>query len=215
MQLCWALALLSNGLWTGSFSPCSNAPGSSLQSALSLSFPVQSALPALLSPRSPSPAWSSALHGFSLLACLTGLVGLVDWFFYSLVVGVPCSLIFWHFWWFIDFRLVVILLLVVWGSEGFLPMYPSWLELWTFKKKDFICLFLERGEEREKERERNMMWERNMDQLLFLHALTGDLIANPGKCPDWGLNWRPFAFWGDVQSAEPHQSGWPLWTFFF
>ena len=50
-------------------------------------------------------------------------------FFISLVAGVPCSLIFWHFWLFIDFRLVVVLLLVVPGSEGFLPMPPSWLEL--------------------------------------------------------------------------------------
>ena len=45
--------------------------------------------------------------------CCAGLVVLVDFFFNSLVVGVPCSLIFWHFWLFIDFRLVVILLLVV------------------------------------------------------------------------------------------------------
>ena len=59
---------------------------------------------------------------------LTSLVVLVDCFFNSLVVGVPCSLIFWHFWLFIDFRLVVILLLVVRGSEGFLPIPPSWLE---------------------------------------------------------------------------------------
>ena len=60
---------------------------------------------------------------------LNGLVALVDFFFNSLVVGVPCSLIFWHFWLFIDFRLVVILLLVVWGSKGFLPTPPSWPEL--------------------------------------------------------------------------------------
>ena len=57
---------------------------------------------------------------------LTDLVVLFDYFFNSVVVGVPCSFIFWHFWLFIDFRLVVILLLVVRGSEGFLPMPPSW-----------------------------------------------------------------------------------------
>ena len=59
---------------------------------------------------------------------LTGLVVLVDCFFNSLVVRVPSSLIFWHFWLFIDFRLVVILLLVVPGSEVFLPTPPSWPE---------------------------------------------------------------------------------------
>ena len=46
-----------------------------------------------------------------------------------MVVGVPCSLIFWHFWLFIDFRLVVILLLVVQGSEGFLPTPTPWQKL--------------------------------------------------------------------------------------
>ena len=50
---------------------------------------------------------------------LTGLVVLVDFLFNSLVVGVPCSLIFWCFLLFIDFRLVVILLLVVWKAKGF------------------------------------------------------------------------------------------------
>ena len=60
---------------------------------------------------------------------LTDLVVLVDLFLNSLVVRVPCSLIFWRFWLFIDFRLVVILLLVVQGSEGFLHIHPSWSEL--------------------------------------------------------------------------------------
>ena len=62
--------------------------------------------------------WTKPLEGlgvppprrFSPSAHLTGLV---DSFFNSLVVRVPCSLIFWHFWSFIDFRLVVILFLVV------------------------------------------------------------------------------------------------------
>ena len=58
--------------------------------------------------------------------CCAGLVVLVDFFFNSLVVRVPGSLIFWHFWLFIDFRLVVILLSVVQGREGFLPMPLSW-----------------------------------------------------------------------------------------
>ena len=32
---------------------------------------------------------------------------------------------------YIDFRLVVILLLVVRGSEGFLPLPPSWPDSWS------------------------------------------------------------------------------------
>ena len=39
-----------------------------------------------------------------------------------MVVGVPCNLIFWHFWLFIDFRLVVTLLLVVKEVKGFYLM---------------------------------------------------------------------------------------------
>ena len=73
----------------------------------------------------PAPLAQSA----ALPRVLTGLVVLVDFFFNSLADGVPCSLIFWHFWLFLDFRSVVILLLVVRGSEGFLPMLPSWPEL--------------------------------------------------------------------------------------
>ena len=71
---------------------------------------------------------ASPAHGFPLLVTvfvslpghtvclLTGLVVLIDFFFNSVIVRVPCSLIFWGFWLFIDFRLVVILLLVVRGS---------------------------------------------------------------------------------------------------
>ena len=113
---------------TGSISHCGN-PGHSPQSALSLSFPLKSAPPA-------PPHHSQGLSphcSFSESACafrlLTDLVVLVDFFFNSLVVRVPYSLIFWRFWLFIDFRLVVILLLVVRGSEGFLPVPPSWPEL--------------------------------------------------------------------------------------
>ena len=49
--------------------------------------------------------------------------------FNTLVVGVPCSLIFWQFWLFIVFKLVVVFLLVVQGTEVFLPTPSSWLEL--------------------------------------------------------------------------------------
>ena len=39
----------------------------------------------------------------------------------------------------------------------------------------------------EKERERNInVW------LPLECPRTGDLARNPGVCPDWELNWRPF-----------------------
>ena len=46
-----------------------------------------------------------------------------------------------------------------------------------FFKKDFIYLFIERGEGMEKERGRNIHW-------LPLTSPAGDLIYNPGMCPD-------------------------------
>ena len=115
---------------TGSFSHLGNCH--SPQLPLSLSFPLSQPLLPSLPPHCSQPRPSARHQGFSELAlevhCLTSLVVLVDFFFNSLVVKVPCRLIFWHFWLFIDFRLVVILLLVVRGSEGFLPTPPSWLE---------------------------------------------------------------------------------------
>ena len=40
------------------------------------------------------------------------------------------------------------------------------------------------------------------------HTLpTGDLAHNPGMCPDWELNQRPFGSQAGTQSTEPHQPG--------
>ena len=66
----------------------------------------------------------------------------------------------------------------------------------------FIYLFLDRGEGREKDRERNInVW------LPFTHPPTGDLACNPGMCPDWELNQRPFGLQASTQSTEAHQPG--------
>ena len=34
---------------------------------------------------------------------------------------------------------------------------------------------------------------------------TGDLACNPGMCPDWELNWQPFASKSGAQTTEQHQ----------
>ena len=54
----------------------------------------------------------------------------------------------------------------------------------------------------EKERERKIhVW-------LPLHVPpTGDLAHNPGMCPDWESNWRPFGSQVGTQSTEPRQPG--------
>ena len=36
---------------------------------------------------------------------------------------------------------------------------------------------------------------------------TEDLAHNPGTCPDWELNQRPFGSQARTQSTEPHQPG--------
>ena len=33
----------------------------------------------------------------------------------------------------------------------------------------------------------------------------GDLARNPGMCPDWESNLRPFGLQASTQSTEPHQ----------
>ena len=130
---------LSDGLLceTGNFSCCIH---SEYQFPLKSAQPTQpvSARQAAQSPRPSNWPW---LFSEGLQACvvwhLTILVVVIDFFFFfnSLVVRVPFSLIFWCFWLFIDFRLVVILLLVVQGSERFLPTPPSWPELWKVYSK--------------------------------------------------------------------------------
>ena len=63
-------------------------------------------------------------------------------------------------------------------------------------------LFLERGEGKEKER------ERNTNAWLPLAALpTGDLTQDPGICPDWESNLTVFGSQASTQSTVPHQLG--------
>ena len=72
----------------------------------------------------------------------------------------------------------------------------------VFFSKDFISLFLERGEWREKGRERNInVW------LPLTCPSTRDLARNPRMCPDWESKWRPFGSQDGTQSTEPHQPG--------
>ena len=65
-----------------------------------------------------------------------------------------------------------------------------------FFKRFYKFIFRERG--REKER------KRNINQLPFA---TGDPVCNPGMCPDWESNWRPFGLQAGTQSTETHQPG--------
>ena len=68
--------------------------------------------------------------------------------------------------------------------------------------KDVIYLFLERGDRREKERERNIhVW------LPPMHPPLGDPASNPGMCHDWELNQGSFGSQAGAQCTKPHQPG--------
>ena len=67
-----------------------------------------------------------------------------------------------------------------------------------FKKKDFIYLLLERIREGERQGEKHQC------VVASGASPTGDLVCNPGMCPNWELNQRPFGSQAGTQSTEPH-----------
>ena len=73
--------------------------------------------------------------------------------------------------------------------------------LYFLKTILFTYLFiLERGEGKEKEREKHQ-WE-----VSYHVPMTGDLACNPGTCPDWDRTGDPLAQ-ARTQSTELHQPG--------
>ena len=71
----------------------------------------------------------------------------------------------------------------------------------TFFFKDFIYLFIERGEGKEKEERNISVW------LPLMRPLLGTWPHNPGTCPDWESNPRPSGSQASAQSTESHQPG--------
>ena len=63
--------------------------------------------------------------------------------------------------------------------------------LFFFFNASFFCLFSERDEGREKERERNIVVPELHHSISSHTAPTGDLAQNPGMCPDWESKQRP------------------------
>ena len=68
-----------------------------------------------------------------------------------------------------------------------------------FFKIIYLFIYLLRGG-REEERE----GEKHQCVVVSHMPRTGDLARNPGMCPDWELNWRPFGLQSGTQYTEPH-----------
>ena len=66
-----------------------------------------------------------------------------------------------------------------------------------------IDLFIFRQKGREEERK----GEKHHCVVASWGPPTGDLACNPGRCPDWELNRRPFDLQAGTQFPEPHQPG--------
>ena len=65
----------------------------------------------------------------------------------------------------------------------------------------YFFIFRQRGREGERDEEKHQC------VVAFGAPPTGGLAYNPGMCPDWELNWQPFASRSSAQSTEPHQPG--------
>ena len=84
------------------------------------------------------------------------------------------------------------------------------LFFWTiklfFKRFYFILFFRERGREG-KERQRNICVQEIHWSVASCMPPTGNLVCNPGMCPDWELNWWPSGSQAGTQFTDPHQPG--------
>ena len=69
------------------------------------------------------------------------------------------------------------------------------------KKIFYLFIFRERGRDGEREGEKHRY------VVASCMSPTGDLACNPGTCPDWESNWRPFGLQASTQSMEPPQAG--------
>ena len=100
------------------------------------------------------------------------------------------------------YRLQFFIKNIIWSSRLFSHFY------FYFKKcylllvfKDFyLFIFRERGREGGREGEKHQC-------VVASQAHYGNLACNPGVCPDWESNQRPFGSQASTQFTEPHQPG--------
>ena len=73
----------------------------------------------------------------------------------------------------------------------------------------YLFIFRERGRVGERQGEKHQC------VVASLMPPTGDLARNPGKCPHWESNWRPFDSQASAQATEPHQPGQNTCNYFY
>ena len=73
--------------------------------------------------------------------------------------------------------------------------------LWRFFKRFYLFIFRERG------RKGRRVGEKHQCMVASCTPPAGDLACNPGMCPDWELNLRPFGSQARTQFTELHQPG--------
>ena len=85
-------------------------------------------------------------------------------------------------------------------SKGYFSLISNFQLSWFFSVlKMLFNFFIERGRERER-------WgEISISCLSFMPRRRW--TCNPGMCPDWESNQRPFALQDNAQPTEPHQPG--------
>ena len=85
-----------------------------------------------------------------------------------------------------------------WLGTSLVLQLPSRGLILTMNSFSFFFNFRERRREGERERNINVC-------LPLMHKR--DLARNPGMCPDWESNQRPFGLRTSTQSTEPHHPG--------
>ena len=68
-----------------------------------------------------------------------------------------------------------------------------------FLKRFYVFIFREEKGRRKREKHQYVVAPHTTP--------TGDLVCNPGMCPDWESNRRPFGSQAGTHSTEPHQPG--------
>ena len=89
------------------------------------------------------------------------------------------------------------------GTHTHIHTYICTHFLYTLTILFFLKIFIFRVRGREGERE----GEKHHCVVASLVPPTGYLACNPGMCPDWESNQRPFGSQASTQSPQPHRPG--------